>query len=458
MDFSKVDALIDSYLPEMEHTLGRLVQYPSVEGISAGEGAPFGEAVRGVLEESLAISKEMGLMPGNLDGYCGYADLPAGDEMVGVLGHLDVVPVNEEEWNTPPFRLTKVEDRLYGRGTMDDKGPMVMSLYALKALLAAGADLKKTVRFIYGCNEETGMRCMEHYLKCERIPSMGFTPDAEWPLIIGEKGIYHFRLEKSWTGEAAADLPILVSLESGTATNIVPAAATAVFEGSLKIPETEGIEVSEKGGKTVITASGISAHGSVPMEGDNAFTKLLRCLNGHKFGPAGAKRYLDTMAALLQDDKYGTDLGVAGRDALSETTCSPNVARIDGTHGSIAVDMRFLLSDQVSKYEEILTKVAAEHGLELKTLSTQSPLYLGEDSELAKKLLESYRDVTGDLSEPMIIGGGTYAKVMPGFLAFGPESIDEPSVIHQSNEYVTEACLLRSAKIYARALYRMACE
>lgn len=455
LDFTNIDKRIEAYLPDMERDLKTLVDFPSVEGEAAGEGAPFGLPVKEALDAALTISEKLGLSTCNMEGYCGYADLKGEtDDMVGILGHLDVVPANAADWKFPPYDMTIEDGRIYGRGTMDDKGPMLAAMYGARALMDAGVKLSKTVRFIFGCNEETGMRCMKYYLAHAEAPKAGFTPDAEWPLIVGEKGIMHYTLTAEW--DKADCGARLVRLDAGIAANVVPAKAEAVLCGVDTLPEAEGICVSREGERAVITATGAAAHASTPDEGENAISKLLRYLSGISFGPAGAKCYVDTLAALTGDDKYGADFGIAGEDDLSRTTNAPTVCHITEEGGTLTCDLRFLLTMHSNWYLASLTKVAGENGLTFTPGMYQEPLYLGSDSPLAKQLLQSYRDVTGDLSDPLVIGGGTYAKVMPGFLAFGPEPLGQPTRAHQANEYYTEKELLDSAKIYARAIFRMA--
>ncbi|MGM9618464.1 MAG: Sapep family Mn(2+)-dependent dipeptidase [Oscillospiraceae bacterium] len=455
-DFRKVDAIIDGYMPQMEQALMELAAIPSVEGESAGPGAPFGKDVRRALDKALALCDSLGLVTCDMEGYCGYADLPGETaEQVGVLGHLDVVPADAADWAHPPFAPEVVEDRIYGRGTMDDKGPMLAALFGAKALADAGVPLRKTVRFIFGCNEETGMACMAHYRQHCPPPSCGFTPDAEWPLIVGEKGIMHHQFSASWT--PAEHGPRLARLAAGSAANVVPAKAEAVlldFDGPL--PGQEGISVAQRGNETVITAVGTAAHASTPEEGVNALSRLLRCLASLSFGPAEAKRAVDALAQLTEDDCFGTQFGVAGEDELSRTTHAPTVCRFTESGFTLTCDLRFRLTDKGERYLPIFSRVAEENGFAFTPGMYQEPLYLGADHPLAGKLLESYRDVTGDRSEPRVIGGGTYAKVMPNFLAFGPEPLDAPARAHQADEYISRRELRDAARIYARAIARMA--
>ena len=172
---------------EMLTNLGRLVAIDSQLGTPA-EGMPFGEGPAKVLEEALKIADELGFKTVNLDNYCGYAEMGEGEEIVGIAGHLDIVPVGGD-WTYDPFKLTREGDHVYGRGTTDDKGPVLEALYAMKLLRDSGVKLNKRVRLIMGCNEETGSKCMEHYNEVAEEVSCGFTPDANFPCIHGEKGM-----------------------------------------------------------------------------------------------------------------------------------------------------------------------------------------------------------------------------------------------------------------------------
>ena len=456
LDFTRVDNLIEQSFDSMARDLMELLKFASVEG-EAAPGAPFGPEVAGALGCGLDLCRRLGLEAHDLDGFCGYADLKGETQrQVGVLAHLDVVPAVAEEWDYPPFAPVMVGDEIYGRGTLDDKGPLLAALYGLKALKEAGFVPGSTVRVIMGCNEETGMACMEHYLSKFPAPDCGFTPDAEWPLIIGEKGVMHYTLSRTWS-PAATPGPQLLSLNSGTAANVVPAKAEAVFSGlTLSSPLPQGVSARQEGERTVITASGTAAHASTPEDGDNALSKLLRFLDSLSFAPSGAREFIASITALNRDDCCGRDMGVAGEDELSQLSHCPTLCSLDQTGGVLTCDMRFLLTRHGDHYISILEHIAAKHQLKLEVLHCQDPLWLGKDHPMIQGLLNAYREVTGDMTEPLIIGGGTYAKMFPNFLAFGPEPHDAPALAHQANERISKAQLLQAAKIYARAIYSLA--
>ncbi|MBR6007283.1 MAG: Sapep family Mn(2+)-dependent dipeptidase, partial [Clostridia bacterium] len=185
-----VEAFIDSKKDDIVRSVQESIRFPSVEAEPAGEGAPFGLAVKGALEHALGLGKSLGFITENLDGYAGCIDYGEGEEMLGIVCHVDVVPEGEG-WIHPPYAAEIADGKIYGRGTMDDKGPAICAIYALAAIKAAGLPMKRRVRIILGTNEETGWGCMNHYKKVAEIPTMSISPDAEYTLVNSEKGIYH---------------------------------------------------------------------------------------------------------------------------------------------------------------------------------------------------------------------------------------------------------------------------
>ena len=270
----KIHATTEELLSNME----RLVAIDSQLGTPA-EGMPFGEGPAKVLHEALQIADELGFKTVNLDNYCGYAEMGEGEEIVGIAGHLDIVPAGGD-WTYDPFKLTREGDYVYGRGTTDDKGPVMEALYAMKLLRDSGVKLNKRVRLIMGCNEENGSRCMEHYNEVAEELSCGFTPDANYPCIHGEKGMLGMLATSKNTK--------IISINGGFVFNAVCDACTA------EIPAEEGLKdrleaafaetklqeykVTEEDGKITIYAKGVSAHASTPAFGVNAAGVIFDCL------------------------------------------------------------------------------------------------------------------------------------------------------------------------------------
>ena len=458
-DFTAIDAWLDTSYPQLEADLCNLISIPSV-GSAAEPSAPYGQKVAQCLELALSICKRLGFATDNVDGYCGIADIKGQSPVqVGVLGHLDVVPAVAAEWKYPPFDPVVADGCIFGRGAMDDKGPTLSALYAGAALLALGVPMQKTIRFVMGCNEEGGMHCVEYYLKKYDPPLCGFTPDGHFPAIIGEKGIYHYQLSRIWQAKENAALPRLERITAGIAENVIPGRAEAVFTNAAALlPILEGkpgTDLSREGDTLIVSTQGAAAHASTPEEGKNALAALLKILAPLTFAPAAAKTFVEELAKLCEDDSYGAGFGLAAQDELSRVTHVPTMLHLDGNGASLTCDMRYLLSQRREDCLARLSGFAAEYGFTFRELGYHDPLYLGKNHPLTGLLLESYREITGDMRPPLVIGGGTYAKTMKNFMGFGAEPAGAPEMAHQSNEHIACDHLLRCAKIYTRAIYRM---
>ena len=263
---------------EMIQNLGRLVAVDSQLG-TPEEGKPFGEGPAKALEVGLKIADELGFQTVNLDNYCGYAEMGEGKEIIGIAGHLDIVPVGGD-WTHDPFVLTREGDYVYGRGTTDDKGPVLEALYAMKLLRDSGVKLNKRVRLIMGCNEETGSKCMAHYNEVEEELSCGFTPDANFPCIHGEKGHMSMMAYSKHTK--------ILSMNGGFVTNAVCDSCTTVIPGAAGLKEKLEKELAEtklqeyrvtvENGEITIYAKGVPAHASTPTLGVNAAGVTFECL------------------------------------------------------------------------------------------------------------------------------------------------------------------------------------
>ena len=190
------DKFIENYKNEIINSVCELIKFKSISQETTNSDMPFGQECKNALNYTLALAEKLGFKTKNLDEYCGYIECGEGEELVGIIGHLDVVPANiEDGWTTPPFEVNIRDNKIYGRGAIDDKGPVVASLYAMKAVLDSDVKLNKRVRLILGLNEEKAWKCIDYYKKIgEEIPTIGFSPDADFPCIYAEKGILSIKL------------------------------------------------------------------------------------------------------------------------------------------------------------------------------------------------------------------------------------------------------------------------
>lgn len=394
------------------------------------EGAPFGKETKACLTAFLDTAKNMGFETENYDSYVGEVRFGEGKDFA-LLAHLDVVPAGTG-WKYPPFGGVIEDGKLYGRGTMDDKGPAVILLYCLKALKDEGILPKRRFKLIVGCNEETGWKCMEHYKKVATMPEEGFTPDADFPVIYAEKGILH--LELSFPLENAP----FVRLWGGTASNMVCARVDAVLKDGVTLPPA--IENVETTGETV-TAYGVSAHASTPHEGVNALEKMLYVLRHFDKG-------LDKAYSVLFDDTLRLkELS----DVTGHLTMSPDVVRYENGTMYVVVDFRYPSTHEASEIFSALDKVGVKYTVK----NHQLPLFNDPNGELITTLLSVYNDCTGRNARPIAIGGGTYARVLKNGCGFGPEDVGDKATIHQANEYITLEQIKKLSNIYYEALKRL---
>ena len=325
MNYEKLDSIVLSLKDELLADMKRWIAVPSVLSESAGPNAPFGRANREMLDLALETARKYGFEARDVDGYAGDVSMGSGEKTLGILCHLDVVPAGDS-WTKDPWGAEIEDGKIYGRGTMDDKGPALIALYAMRAVRDAGIPLTDGVRLIWGCDEETGMNDMRHYASKYKMPDYGFSPDAEFPVINIEKGGMNMLLSKYTGGEGKADREIL-SLYAGERPNVVPAMAVAELKvadpvafiaevGEIARKNSFNLAVSEHDGRVRLTAVGQNAHGAQPELGVNAAGMLLIALK--QLNAGGASREAIALLADKVGMQYdGAELGVAMKDELS---------------------------------------------------------------------------------------------------------------------------------------------
>jgi len=452
MDFKKE---MYAYKDAMLSDLKTLCQIPStMDTEHASEGAPFGPACREALDAMLAIGTRDGFETDDCDGYAGAIFIGEGDEDFGILGHLDVVPANMTGWDYPQYDCTLDGDMLYGRGVADDKGPLLAAYYAAKFVNTLDIDTRYRVRVIFGCNEENGSKCVEHYFKHRPYPAMGFTPDAEFPVAYGEKGISQYVLTGSGlTGD-------ILAIDAGTQVNVVPETAVAKvtlakdtleesFNAFLNENPVAGT-LSAEGNTTVITVVGKSAHGSMPEDGINALVYLCHYLNS-----VTDNAIVKAMDENFFEDVNGEKFGVGYTGVMGATSLNAGVVHADTNSIFLELDIRYsseLTEDAVEEKAQAFAKplgLTCDH-------TFAHPLYIDPESELITKLQGAYVAISGDTENgPMYMGGGTYAKEMPNCVAFGAEFPGRDNAFHQNNEHILLEDLLDASAIYAKAIYDM---
>ena len=415
----------------MLEELKGLLSIPSETGCEPEEDAeyglmPYGRHVFEALRYVLDLCARLGFRTKNCANRIGWAEIGEGEEMIGILAHLDVVPAGNG-WDYPPYDLTVADGQMYGRGIIDDKGPAFFAILAMKDLLDSGIPLKKRVRIIFGCQEETGdWLDMAYYREHEELPTYGFTPDADFPAIYGEKGILSLHASYPLAGSG------IVSAKGGNAVNMVADLAELVLADGEKM-----------------CMSGVSAHGSMPEEGENAITKVMEAAAKKS---AFAAAYMEKIGYRLHGEGMGLDFcdEQSGRLTMNVGTIAS-----DETELTLGIDIRYPVT---LAHDAILQSVQAAFegaGFAVDVFEHMDPVFMDKDGDVIRTLIRAFREVTGIQDEPTVIGGGTYARAMPNIVAFGPVIPGHPCTEHQKNECISVEDFETAVKVYRRALQEL---
>lgn len=440
-----VKEFIENNLDNMKEDLSSLVSFNS---INASDEKPFGKQNRLVLDKALSLMQQKGLETTNLDYYCGYGQVGKGEKLIGILAHLDVVPVGEG-WQSDPFKMVEKDGYLYGRGVSDDKGAVVASMYALKYLLDENYDFKKRVRLILGCNEETGSLCIKHYVNNDEQIDYGFTPDGNFPGIYAEKGMVG--------GNVVGHNTKIISIEGGEASNVVCKKCIAKLplnsfdENKLNnFFESKNIQFKiEKNDEITLTVYGVSAHASTPDLGVNAISHLFEALYVSDFNDSFINYFHKSFGLTVHGELLGYE---KIKDDISNTSINFGVVNKSGNDIVVSLDMRFPVKTNSDICFDML-KNANEKDNEFILSSKVEPLYFDTNSPMIKALKKAYVDITGDDETEMeAIGGGTYAKAIKNCIAFGCEFQNEDNHIHDANEKLNIDSLKKQVEIYVEAI------
>ncbi len=437
---------------ELLDVIKKGIAIPSVKAEGTPE-TPYGLPMQEMLTFALDLGKQWGLKTKNIGNRAGWVEIGEGESMVAILGHLDVVPEGEG-WTYPPFGAEIHDGKLYGRGVLDDKGPTLGAMYVLKLIKDLHIPLKKRMRVIFGMDEECGASCMQHYIASgEEIPEGGFTPDAEYPLIFFEKGLMHMHIGKANPSKGNI---LVESMKAGIAKNVVPpkCTLTLVADAPMQIQGNEKVSVSIKENQTVIEASGRDAHASRPENGENAVCNLVNEIKDIPFGGDFQhlidfiSHHIDTSGKKLGIDLYDEETGA--------TTVNLGMLQYDAQMMTLDLDIRYPKNGNPETITQKVKQAVEAYGMEILQMGQTDMLYVPQDSVLVQKLMKVYQDMTGDMQKPLAIGGGTYAKMFPNMVAFGPVFPGQEETIHQPNEYAEVDKLVQSIIISGLAILSLA--
>ena len=465
IDWTKeVEARKDDLLEDLQNLLRINSERDDAQ---ATPEAPFGPGPVAGLKHMLAYGERDGFTVKNVDNYAGHIEYGEGDETLGIFGHMDVVPAGDG-WETDPYEPVIKDGKIYARGASDDKGPSMAAYYAMKIIKELGLPVSKKIRFVVGSDEESGWGDMDYYFQHEEAPDFGFSPDAEFPIINGEKGNVTIRL--TFRGGNGAEYK-LESFKSGLRENMVPGTADAVVTAASAASLAASFETfikqeakisgnAELSDKTVtFHVVGKGAHGASPQSGINAATFLATFLNDYSFAE-GAYSFINTIAEFIHEDFYGKKLGVAFEDEkMGKLTMNAGIVNFDPENPENSLVTLNFRYPKGTSAEELQAKVQATVGETVTTTQgdrNQEPHYVPVDDPLVATLLQVYEDHTGEKGQEQIIGGGTYGRLLKRGVAYGAMFPGYTDTMHQANEFMELDDLFRAAAIYADAIYRLA--
>lgn len=457
-----LDFSFEPYKQEILDTLKRFIKIKSVKGESH-PNMPYGKEIFDALMFVQSESERMDLECVNLFGHMAYVDYGYSDEMLAILTHIDVVPEGDG-WTMPAFEGIEKDGKIYGRGAIDNKGPAIAALFALRALSDNCVQLDKKVRLIFGTDEESGWADMDFYKKHEPEPDIAFSPDGEYPVINAEKGLVHIELTKSYD-EPSTDGIYVQTFVAGTRPNVVPNSAYCDIHAPIDIIRKSldsytcpvgGILTCDslEDGMVRITAAGKSSHGSRPDDGINAAASLLQYLGTLPLSDGDLEQTIYLLAQKIGTYTHGEGIELDLADEVSGrlTFNLGTVSIHDGTL-KVELDIRYPISVERPAVEEKITKHFGEFNIKYKHCLPSH--YVSEDSELVVKLKEAYSEVTGDDAFCFAIGGATYARAFENAVTFGALFPGKPQVEHGPDEYIEVDALVKNAEIIANAIVKL---
>lgn len=461
---------IDHVKDEIVQKTQELIQIPSVYAKSDDPSKPFGKSINDALLYTLSLGEQLGFRVKNVDNYCGYIEFGEGEELVGIIGHLDVVPEGED-WAYPPFSATIVDNKIFGRGSIDDKGPVIAALYAMKSVMET-CKINKRVRLILGLNEENNWQCINYYKKHEEIPSIGFSPDADFPCIYAEKSILTSYLEMDYSNSSQS-ITIKEVDCNNNAINVVPKFCSV----TLKINANEILmcdfihqlknfiqihnyeidiyKIDEE--EVKLTSHGIQAHAAHPDLGKNAISPLLVVLDSIYKSYNINIDILDFFTNFINTQYDGKNLGIDFKDETGSLTLNVGNFILEDNKLKIGMNLRIPVTFSTNKINEIFLNFAKSYSkLCYKNVQKLDSLYISKDNYLVSTLCNIYNEMAQSDLEPIAIGGATYARAFPNCISFGANFPGHKDMCHQTDEFIDIDSLILSSKIYAKAIYELA--
>lgn len=463
---------IDNLKDEIIEKTQELIRISSVYSKSNDVNKPFGENANKALEYILDLGKNLGFRTKNLDGYCGYIEFGEGEELIGIIGHLDVVPEGEG-WTFPPFSATISDNKIFGRGAIDDKGPVISALYAMKAVMK-NFKVHKRVRLILGLNEEKDWNCIKHYKEIEEIPTFGFSPDADFPCIYAEKSILNCSVNMNYENPDSS-IQIKEIDCNNNELNVVPKFCSMIFtidESKIMMRdfiknikeiisknnfEIDIYKISEQ--ELKLTSHGIQAHGAHPDLGINAISRLIVMLDQIFKQYDISNELFGFFNQYIGTEYDGKSLGINVEDESGKLTLNVGNLSLKNSRLEFGMNIRIPVNTSSCVVKESFIKHCSLYqNLSFCEKNNTPSLYIPKDNILITTLCNIFNEMTHSKAEPIAIGGATYARAFKNCVSFGANFPGYKDMCHQTDEFIDIDVLLLSCKIYAKAIVKLSSE
>lgn len=467
--------------PNIIGSICDLISFPSISVENDNPNMPFGKACADSLKYFLRLADSLGFRTKNVDGYCGWAEFGSGDTLIGIVGHLDVVPAIEEDWSFSPFTATINKNRIYGRGAIDDKGPVIASLYAMKAVMDYYNDnnlqFNKRIRIIVGLNEEKDWKCIDYYKEHEEIPSFGFSPDSDFPCIYAEKSVLSLMLSDKISNMKLnsrnmftnSNFPIIIeSIDCNqNAINVVPKFCSVILNIKDNKIMQNVIDITKKiidkynydidlykidDYHFKLSSYGTASHSAHPELGVNAISKLIVVLNDLFISFNISFPLFNNFCKLIGDDYLGIGLNLNVKDESGHLTLNTSQLYIEDNKINIGINLRIPVH---TKPKNVINIFKRKFKCEVSILRLQPSLYIEKENKLIQILCSVFNETCNTNLKPVAIGGATYARAFPNFVCFGMNFPGDKDMCHQVDEFIEIDKLILSTNIYAKAIYSL---
>lgn len=467
-------------------TLRELVAIPTfrVEGVDQHDNPEFIK----IADKIKGLAQAFNLNFRNIDNRVYEISLEgSSDEVVGIHAHADVVPVTPENWvlkdgtKLDPFKVTLIGDRMYGRGTEDDKNGIVVALYAMKVIKEEKLPLARNFKLLVDTTEETTGDAIPYYFEHNPTPNYNLALDGGYPVVIAEKGygtvMANFAKRKA-EGKGAE----IISMTGGMATNQIPSTSvvTLLSEKPVELAaslQKAGAEYAKSNGgnfdvtakvdgKDVkLTVTGVSAHSSEPESGINPVSRMLGFINSLD-GKVALKHNHITDAARYAADNWGLDylggkLGVGFSDAfMGPLTASLTYVGMDDKAFKLAVNLRVPKGKSPETLKsEIADKLDAwskkTHVAVAFDYSIAEPMYRNPEGEWVKALLAVASENLGMEHKYGTSAGATSVHELPNGVQFGLARPEVKYTGHTDNEFKTVDQFLLDLQIVTEMMGRI---